>query len=178
MDLAPSCRGFLNARLAGTQTCHQTSIAQEQKCSVTPVRPSWWLWLHRKAVALPAWGFWEDLQASGQGIPSRAKNPSKVLQRTPQRQESPDCVWGHMGGQMRLARVWSGGDEAGGGGRSQQHFWKGDILSREPPGWGPRRHRQRHKTRCKPTARRRCTRGAGSQNWEWRGPWDEGQALV
>lgn len=47
------------------------------------------------------------------------------------------CVWGLVGGQMRLARVWGGGDEAGGGGRSQQHFWKGDILSREPPGWGP-----------------------------------------
>lgn len=92
---------------------HRTSAAQGQKC---PVKPSWRLWLHRKAVPLQVWSFLESLQASEQGISSRAKNPSKA-----QKQGSPDGVWGHVGDQMRL-ESGVGEDKAGGGGRSQQHM--------------------------------------------------------
>lgn len=47
-----------------------------------------------------------------------------------------DGVWGHVAGQMRL-ESGVGEDKAGEGGRSQQHIWKAEVLSREPPGWGP-----------------------------------------
>lgn len=119
LDLDPSCKGFLSVRLAGTQMWHQISSAGTEELSDS------WLWLQGRAAPLPSWSFLEGLRAPGQGVQA-GQNPSKT-----QTQESPDSVWGHVGGQMRL-ESGVGGDKADGGGRRQQHIWKGEVLSREP----------------------------------------------
>lgn len=65
-DPNPCCRDSLGVSPARTQMWRQT-LAQGQRCSVTPGRPSWRLGLHREAVALPAWNFLEGLQTQDRG---------------------------------------------------------------------------------------------------------------
>lgn len=158
-------------------------LAQGHRCSVTPGRPSWRLWLHRKAAALPARSFLEGLQTQDRGFRAAQWNP-----QNPETGKPRPCVglrgwldeagvWGWR--ETGQAEVTGARSTSGRGGSEQGATWPGSTKASPEA-----------RTRCQPQrglrAHQECTweqaAGAGgggtvgegqcglSSRW---GPWEE-----